>query len=89
MTPPINPPIGIGISTNHKSSNRVELSELSQDIEENDNSTVTYIAIIDGSRYSHFFVLHKDCEIFETEEGILFKTKKNLKDEDKSSSVCI
>ena len=42
-------------------------------------STVTYRAIIDGSRDSHSFVVHKDCEIFEIQEGILFKTKINLK----------
>ena len=28
MTPPIQPPIGGGVSTNHKSSNRIELSQL-------------------------------------------------------------
>ena len=30
--PPIHPPIGGGVSTNHKSSNRIELSRLSPDL---------------------------------------------------------
>ena len=30
--PPIHPPIGGGVSTNHKSSNRIELSQLSPDL---------------------------------------------------------
>ena len=30
--PPIHPPIGEGVSTNHKSSNRIELSWLGQDL---------------------------------------------------------
>ena len=30
--PPIHPPIGGGLSTNHKSSNRIELSQLGQDL---------------------------------------------------------
>ena len=30
--PPIHPPIGGGVSTNHKSSNRIELSQLGPDL---------------------------------------------------------
>ena len=30
--PPIHPPIGGGVSTNHKSSNRIELSRLGPDL---------------------------------------------------------
>ena len=32
INPPIHPPIGGGVSTNHKSSNRIELSQLGQDL---------------------------------------------------------
>ena len=34
-------------------------------------------------------VIHKYCEFFETQEGILFKTRKILKYEDKLHSVPI
>ena len=29
---PNHPPIGMGVSTNHKSSNRIEISQLGQDL---------------------------------------------------------
>ena len=32
LTPPMHPPIGGGVSIDHKSSNRIELSWLSQDL---------------------------------------------------------
>ena len=32
INPPIHPPIGGGVSTNHKSSNRIELSRLGPDL---------------------------------------------------------
>ena len=32
MTPLINPPITGGVSTNHKSSNKIELSQIGQDL---------------------------------------------------------
>ena len=32
MIPPIDAPIGEGVSKNHKSSNRIELSQLGQDL---------------------------------------------------------
>ena len=32
INPPIHPPIGGGVSTNHESSNRIELSQLGPDL---------------------------------------------------------
>ena len=52
-----------------------------------DNSRVTYRAIIDSSRDRHFFAVDKDCGICETWDGILFKTRKHLKQKEKVSCV--
>ena len=41
MTPPINTPIGRGVSTNHKSAKRIELCGLSQNVDSDSDSDIS------------------------------------------------